>query len=142
MLERLWRRSNTARLLGEYPWMWAVRSQWSSHSTIRVEEVARYKHKLWDSVAEGTKLWAMFADPLAQPDFGKVKAVEVKLLMPIGRCLAYSIVPGEHLQYYVHHEGDDGNLKPYVIYRAARGESMHRFACEFLDSVHDRAVGM
>lgn len=138
------KRNNTARLLSEYPWMWAVRSQWLSHAVIKVLEVGNFDRRLRDrNLGKDERLWAKLTYAPETSDFGEVRPItDVTYYRTIGENVSRCLQPdGKKLEYFVLHEGDDSNLMPYYIYRAAAGADLHKEVCSYLESARRNAVG-
>jgi hypothetical protein len=125
-------RSNTARLLEEYPWLWAVSNHWTGREQIFFE-YPQFGEIAMPSIPT-VRWWARFGDARC-PDFGEVREIKFDYAVSIGHNVGRSIRPDEQLSHIIWHDQLQGDIKPYTVYRSGRWpQTLHSMCATLADS--------
>lgn len=125
MLKILTRRTNTERLLEEYPWLWAVGPSWSPQHQIQVTTLDGFYH-LEPRCSPDTSWWVYITK---SGGWNAVYPVKLDPRFNVATAVCSAINWGDHITHLVSHRGDLGSIEPFVLYRAPRDTEMHVMCC-------------
>ncbi len=116
----MWRkRTNTERLLVEFPWLWGIKRTWSRTSSVKVEPITSVE--LMQPIVEGEEWWLK----LTYGSLHEVRIVHhtVGCDVTVAEAILGAMSSGYKIEYLATRVGD-----AVVVYRPIKGMNLHE-AC-------------
>lgn len=120
-------RSNTERLLSEYPWMWAVRSRWCRSDNIVVDRLSASSlvSALAEPASDGTECWARFVELNETSVFASIRKIKLDSRLSLGENIVQYAQPDLSLPLRISHLVWQQSNGPYIILPSSRERDLY-----------------